>query len=185
MRSLQGHLLLASPVMMDPNFAQSVVLICEHNDQGAMGLVLNRPMEMTIDEQWPQVSVTPCACEQVIFVGGPCEGPLMILHDSDDFPDLSPLAHVHLSTEKSEVEQLVASPPPRIKFLVGYAGWGPDQLENEIEQSGWATMPADSSHIFDTGDGEQLWMRLIELQARAVNNRGLRNHITPSDPSVN
>jgi len=80
MKSLQGHLLIASPTLLDPNFRKSVVLLVQHNEEGAMGLVLNRPTETKLCEAWTQVAETDCASDASLNLGGPCEGPLMALH---------------------------------------------------------------------------------------------------------
>src|SRR5687768_5273835 len=88
MKSLQGQLLIASPKLFDPNFFRSVVLLVQHTDAGALGLVLNRPLEMTINDAWGQVSETPCDATGFLHQGGPCEGPLMVLHTDSALPEL-------------------------------------------------------------------------------------------------
>src|SRR5205814_2997514 len=80
MKSLQGQLLIASPKLFDPNFFRSVVLLVQHTENGALGLILNHPLEMTIANAWEQVSEMPCEATGVLHQGGPCDGPLMVLH---------------------------------------------------------------------------------------------------------
>ena len=80
MPDLQGQLLVASPRMADPNFHRTVVLILRHGDDGSMGLVLNRPLELSVKEACEQALVSPCNVEGPLHQGGPCEGPLMVLH---------------------------------------------------------------------------------------------------------
>ena len=75
--SLEGNFLVASRELLDPNFARSVVLIIRHSDEGAMGLVLNRPTKTSVSEAWKQVSEAPCPSTGLIHLGGPCRGPLM------------------------------------------------------------------------------------------------------------
>ena len=78
--SLDGHFLVASRELLDPNFARSVVLIIRHSEEGAMGLVLNRPTKTSVSEAWKQVSEAPCPTTGLIHLGGPCRGPLMAIH---------------------------------------------------------------------------------------------------------
>src|ERR1700761_360810 len=77
---LKGKVLVASAELLDPNFARSIVLIVQHDENGAMGLVLNRPLETTVAEAWTQVSAVPYPNNDTLFQGGPCEGPLMVVH---------------------------------------------------------------------------------------------------------
>ncbi|HEX4792994.1 MAG TPA: YqgE/AlgH family protein, partial [Humisphaera sp.] len=108
MNSLQGHLLIASPQLADPNFARSVVLIVQHNESGALGLILNRPLETNLQSVWEQVSDVPCFVDQPLHQGGPCEGPLMVLHGDESLSEMSLLPGVYWSTDKDSVEQLVS-----------------------------------------------------------------------------
>src|SRR5437764_733950 len=100
MTSLQGQLLIASPKLLDPNFAQSVILMIQHNDEGALGLVLNRPLGMSVRSAWEQVSEIPCEIESPLLKGGPCEGPLMVVHTSAALSQVEVLPGVYFSTEK-------------------------------------------------------------------------------------
>src|ERR1700748_1927959 len=107
MKSLQGYLLVASPKLLDPNFSRSVVLIVQHNDEGALGLVLNRPLDTTIDMVWDQVSQVPCLRDDPLHQGGPCEGTLMVLHGDPSLSPVQVLPGVYFNTEKESVEQLI------------------------------------------------------------------------------
>src|SRR4051812_22214559 len=84
MKSLQGQILVASPKLVDPNFFHTVVLMVQHNDEGALGLVLNRPLQTTVKEMWEQVDEgTKCGVEGALHQGGPCEGALMVVHGEE------------------------------------------------------------------------------------------------------
>ncbi len=185
MKSLQGHLLIASDTLLDANFYRTVVLIVQHNEHGALGLILNRPLDMTLEDVWEQISEMPCLNDAPLHQGGPCEGTLMILHGDDSLSPLEVLPGVYFSTEKEDVEHLVSgygdnSPA---KFFVGYSGWSADQLEGELESGAWLTLPATARHIFETaGDLWTILCRRINLTATYP---WLSIHLIPDDPSVN
>jgi len=86
--SLQGHLLIASPHLADPNFARTVVLMVQHSDQGALGVVLNRPTSKTVKELWKEVGDAPCHTEAPVCLGGPVSGPLMAVHTNQFFAEI-------------------------------------------------------------------------------------------------
>lgn len=182
MASLQGKLLLASPALLDPNFVQSVVLLVQHDENGALGLVLNRTLRATLRQAWEQVdSDVTCAVDHPLYCGGPCDGPLMVLHMH------APSAQVMLpdgtcfSTEKQSVEWLVAHGGEQpAKFCVGYSGWSPDQLEAELESGSWVVAPATRDRIFRTGP--ETWEQVMRLTHPNV---FLNPAARPGDPSWN
>ncbi len=183
MQSLQGQLLIAAPTLVDPNFVRAVVLIIEHNDEGAWGLVLNRQTDTPVADAWEQVSQVPCASEQMLHHGGPCEGPLMVVHKRGDIGGAEPLDGVFVAVDSDDVEQLVGCDDEAMAFYVGYAGWGAGQLEEEIESGSWLSCPASDAHLFDPGDDP--WGVLTKQVARAEALKGLNPKIIPKDPSMN
>lgn len=183
MESLQGHLLIASPQLRDPNFFHSVVLMIQHGGEGALGVVLNRPMEMTIQDAWPQVSGSPCNAEGPLHEGGPCDGPLLVLHTDSTLSQTRVCDGVYFNTEKESIERLVARSAGPLKFFVNYAGWAPDQLEREIAAGGWVTTPAGQEQIF--GDDGDLWPAALRLASRRSRLAGIDPKLIPDDPSVN
>jgi putative transcriptional regulator len=158
-------LLLSMPQMNDPNFARTVVLLCEYTEHGAFGLVVNRQMEepaWTMVKTDPPVIVDP---ELRLWVGGPVEPQrTWVLMSDADGPDseqqeISP--GVILSASKALALKLLQSPPrSRSRIVVGYAGWGPGQLDHEIAASAWLTMPVDPMLIFNVPP-EQMWEAAI------------------------
>ncbi len=158
--SLQGHLIVAAPKLRDPNFFKTVVLMVQHNDEGALGLVLNRPLEATIEAAWEQVSETPCHAEGPLHQGGPCEGPLMVVHTHETASDIEVFPGVYFTTEREKIEWLMKHNDGAIKFFVGYAGWAAGQLENEIQENGWLHCAADADLIFG-GDVEHKYERAL------------------------
>jgi putative transcriptional regulator len=183
MASLQGHLLIAAPNLRDPNFFRSVVLLVQHNDQGALGVVLNRPLETSIQEAWPQVSEEPCNAEGLLHQGGPCPGPLMVLHTDPTNSQIEVCDGIHFSTDKDTIEQLVTQTAGPLKFFVNYAGWGPGQLEGEIEAGGWLTTPAADEQVFT--DDKELWTLALRLADRRTRLAGVDPKLIPDDPSLN
>jgi putative transcriptional regulator len=185
MKSLQGQLLVASPKLQDPNFFRSVVLIVQHNDDGALGLVLNRPLEPTIDSVWDQVSEGPCLSDAHLHRGGPCDGPLMVLHTDDDHSQIEVLGGVHFTTEKDAVEQLVSDPTGKpLKFFLGYAGWSAGQLEGELSEQAWVTIDGTAEQVF-LEDVEPQWDALRRAIGRATAAPWIDPKFIPDDPSVN
>ena len=140
--SLSGKLLVASPSMDDPNFAYAVILMVEHHEEGALGLVLNRPSDTPVNEVWGQISALPCPIDRSLLRGGPCPGPLMLLHDRPRHAQVEVCRGVCFTTEEPLVQELIREPADPLSFFLGYAGWGPGQLEGELNQGGWLVTPA-------------------------------------------
>jgi len=183
MKSLQGHFLIASPKLVDPNFFHTVVLIVQHNEEGAFGLVLNRPVETTVAEMWREVADEYCGVEGVLHQGGPCEGPLMVVHKEEEYSEIVVAPGVYFCTRKDTIERFVADSGTQSKFFAGYAGWTAGQLEAEMEEDSWLSMPATAGAIFS--DAEDLWNSLMRKAGLAKIWPGLDPARIPEDPSVN
>lgn len=183
MKSLKGHLLVASPDLLDPNFLRSVVLMIQHNEEGAFGVILNRPTDVTIKALWEQVSSAPCQRDEQVFIGGPVEGPLIAIHSHDASPEHLVLPGVYVNVEKDEIERLIGMNSLELKCLIGYAGWGAGQLESELSQGSWLTIPARRDHVFE--GGEDLWDDVNkEILGQSVVAPLKIKHI-PIDPQMN
>ncbi|MEZ6120604.1 MAG: YqgE/AlgH family protein [Pirellulaceae bacterium] len=128
MKSLRGQLLVASPQLPDPNFYRSVVMILDHDEDGAMGLILNRTCSRTLKDIWPLISNRPCLSNALIGVGGPVEGPLLALHNNPLLDEFQVLPGVFFSQKRESIEQLVTDGKSSIRIFLGYAGWGGGQL---------------------------------------------------------
>jgi len=158
-------LLLSMPQMADPNFARTVVLLCEYTDQGAFGLVVNRPMSepaWTLVKTEPAVRVDP---ELRLWIGGPVDPQRTWVLTSDsagpDDEQKEICNGVVLSASKTLTLQVLQAPPSRrSRVIVGYAAWGPGQLETELASSSWLTIAVDPSLIFDV-PAEQMWEAAI------------------------
>jgi putative transcriptional regulator len=184
MASLQGQLLVASPQMRDPNFHRSIILIVKDDGDGAMGVILNRPLEISIKDACERVLETPCAMEGYLHQGGPCDGPMMVLYEGDAFGsaagDVEVFAGVWFITNKDEIEQLLAEGPQQLKCIIGYAGWGSEQLANEMTEGAWLVSPVSAERVF-SGDPKQ-WSKLMTqlTMGDQIDPRRI-----PDDPSVN
>ncbi len=183
MNSLQGQLIVASTSLLDPNFRRSIVLIVRHNEEGAVGLILNRRTTATVKEVWDKVSQSPCQRADNVYLGGPCQGPLMAVHIKSTPEEIEVLAGVYFTAESDELEHLMAEPDSQAKFFFGYAGWGQGQLEAELDQGAWLTLPASLEHVF--GDQQGAWEKLLK-QGEGRSLAALLNikHV-PADPSLN
>jgi putative transcriptional regulator len=185
MQSLEGHLLVASPHLDDSPFSQAVILVLYHSQDGAFGVVLNRPLEQTVDSLWRQLSDQPCQCQRPLDMGGPVSGPLMALHREESLAEMD--AHVpggvYVAATKEHLEQLVSEADQPCRIFVGHAGWNGGQLEREIESGVWLLAQATADHVF--GEDENLWRNTIRQIGRAILTSTLKIKHIPADVSWN
>ncbi len=183
MDTFEGHLLIASPQLGDENFARSLVLLIEHNQEGAFGVVLNRPVSKTLQELWREVGSAPCHSRQPVYLGGPVPGPLMSLHTTRALAETEPVPGVFFAARKQHLDKLVLSESPAYKVFIGHAGWGAGQLENELRQGAWRTLPATAELIFSTAD--DLWETVFRQLGQSLIKSMLHVKDLPADPTVN
>jgi putative transcriptional regulator len=161
--NLTNHFLIAMPNMVDPYFAKSLALICEHNDQGALGVVINRPIEMTLQALFDQISIPlgePRLKGIPVHFGGPVQIDRgFVLHQPLGTwqSTLAVNSEIGLTTSK-DVLQAVArgEGPSQILVTLGYAGWAPGQLEQELIQNAWLSVPAKPELIFNLPPEQRL-----------------------------
>ncbi len=184
MNSLKGHLLVATPQLLDPNFVRTVLLMFEHNEAGAAGVILNRPTEATISDISAQFLEERVEWDKPIHLGGPVPGPLLALHTSEALSDQEVLTGVYSTVEAGRIRELIRNRAEPSRIIANYAGWGPGQLEAEIADQSWYSLPAKAEHVFWSSD-DDLW----EFVSREIRSRrmsqwlGLRE--LPDDPSMN
>jgi putative transcriptional regulator len=183
MDHIKGAFLVASPHLPDPNFFRSVVLMVEHSDEGALGLILNRVTNTTLKEVWQSVGQASCETDQHLYLGGPVNGPLMALHADPNLEGTEVIPHVFFSSEKQTLEALVLPPARQFRIFSGYAGWGPGQLEQELRVGGWLVAAAHSHQIF--GNEEDLWRQVTHAIGSEITHGALRIRHVPSDPQCN
>jgi len=154
--NLTHHFLIAMPAMADPHFSRTLTYICEHNDQGALGIVVNRPLEMTLQALLEQVSIPPAGGKfksVPIHFGGPVQVDRgFVLHSplGQWQSTLAVSAEIGLTTSKDILQAVARGEGPGKLFVtLGYAGWAPGQLEHELALNAWLTVPASPDVIFD------------------------------------
>jgi putative transcriptional regulator len=175
-----GKLLVATPTIVDPHFERTVVLLCRHDGEGAFGLILNRPSDIPVAAHlpdWADLVATPA----VVGFGGPVDPDAAVGLGSGPVPsDLwTPVADrlglVDLSMRPADFPGLET-----VRIFAGYSGWGPDQLDNEIEDAGWFVVDSTQGDVFSDAPGE-LWSSVLRRQ---------RDEIAlfadfPADPGMN
>lgn len=178
-----GRLLVAEPMLGDPNFDRTVVLVLDHGRHGAMGLVLNRPTDLPVAAALPDWATVVCD-PAVVHVGGPVEGEsgwclarAPGLGAPERFaPVLGDVGLVDLELDPLEVANSVSA----ARLYAGYSGWGPGQLEHELAQDAWFVVDAEPDDPF-LPDGPALWRRILARQPGPL----ARLAAFPIDPSLN
>jgi putative transcriptional regulator len=165
MESLTGYFLIADPQLADPNFRQSVVLIVRHDEEGALGLIVNRPAPLPFHKVWEQLTKEPCPTEVELFVGGPCGGPLMALHAKSELGEIDVSSHLHFTADIQHIRALLEDGDGPLRLFGGYSGWGPNQLETELAAGGWIIVPAAEDQLF--GPPDELWIGLLRKLKKA------------------
>jgi putative transcriptional regulator len=161
----KGVFLVASPQLQDPNFRQTVVLLCEHGSKGTVGIIVNRQTDLLLSEVLPDLT-TLKGTSYRLFWGGPVQptAVLMLFRVVHPPGESRPVMEgVFLGGNPDLLDRLIMHPEPTETFhaYAGYAGWGPGQLEAEMASGAWATVKADSKTVFDK-DPAQLWPDLLE-----------------------
>jgi putative transcriptional regulator len=180
--SARAKLLVAAPNLADPNFRRTVVLVAEHTDEGAMGVVLNRPSDTTVLEASPDL-VALADPSGYVHVGGPVQPKGVIVLAEFDEPDaaasivIGDVGFVPAGSDLDRLGELVR----RARVFAGHAGWGPGQLDVELEDDGWIVVDAPHPDELFTEDSEALWSDVLE-------RKGGRYTLVarmPEDPRVN
>jgi len=150
------HFLIAMPSLADPNFSQTVTLICDHNDEGALGIVINRPLELSLSELFEHLEMTttiPLPVNAAVYAGGPVQMDhgFVLHHPLGQWESTLRIQEQLGLTTSRDILSAIASGDGPEKSLVtlGYAGWGPGQLEQEISNNAWLTVPNDIKIVFD------------------------------------
>lgn len=178
-----GNVLLSEPFLDDPYFGRKVVLLCEHNEEGSFGFVLNNFVDIDVDEVMDDLP----KLDTRISVGGPVKnGNLYYLHTREDIVDSIPVVDgVFMGGDFDQIKDLLQAgglKAGEIRFFIGYSGWSPAQLQDEIRSRSWFVADADKANIMRTDEeNESYWKRLISDMGDGF------THIAnaPSDPSLN
>jgi putative transcriptional regulator len=183
MESLRGQLIIASPLLQDPNFDRTVVLITEHDEEGAMGLVLNRPSDAPVAEAVPDLAWVAPDDDGLVHIGGPVAPDGVIVLAEWDDPTLaavlveSDLGFVPGDAPSQEALELAIR---RARVYAGHAGWGPGQLEEELAEDAWIVEAPLREELFSE-DPESLWAAVLRRKGREF---ALLSTMPP-DPSLN
>jgi len=155
--NLTNHFLIAMPNLLDPNFYQTVTYVCMHSDEGAMGIVINRPLEVDLGDVLEHMNIEaadPAASRIPIFEGGPVQRERgFVLHQPAGKWEamLTMSNNVGITTSRDILGAIAeGNGPPHVLIALGYAGWDAGQLEKEMAENAWLSTPADSSIIFST-----------------------------------
>lgn len=175
---LCNQFLIAMPGMADPNFSQTVTLICEHNADGALGLIVNRPLPMTLDEVFTQLSLDNRDTnlgERVVLKGGPVQTDRgFVVHRAGGTWDstLKVSESIHVTTSRDVLAALAGGSGPQDAFVaLGYAGWQAGQLEEEIRANAWLNVPASEAIVFGM-PFEERWHAAGRLLGIELNRLG-------------
>jgi len=176
----RGDLLIAEPLLDDPNFSRSVILVCEHQDDGSFGLVINKPAMITIEE-----SSNSLLQDNGVYIGGPVEqNTLHIVHRIDELEESTPLRDgIYWGGNYEQLNVLHSQGllnPSNCKLFMGYSGWGKQQLEDELTRNSWVIGRHDLSILFEV-DPENLWREILKSMGEKY--RMLSNY--PTDPRMN
>ena len=179
-QSLKGQLLIAGPGLVDPNFRRTVVLVGEHSEDGALGLVLNRASDATVDEAVPELGALVDSLEPV-HVGGPVQpSAIVVLADFVEPDRAGSLVLDSVGFLPAEVDPDELGELRRARVFAGYSGWGPGQLDGELEEGSWIVEPALPEDVF-TDDPEELWAEVLRRKGGPYGVLALMPH----DPSLN
>ena len=180
MESLRGHLLISSGGLYDPNFRHTVVLVGEHNADGALGVVLNRALDVTVHKTLPELrGLVPAG--EALFQGGPVQPASPVLLAEFSHPEAADiLVFGSVGFLVGEVSADAVPSIRRARVFAGYSGWGPGQLEEEMAAGSWIIEPAREDDVF-TDAPDLLWSRV--LQRKGPEYRPLSR--MPYDPSMN
>ncbi len=187
MASIAGKALVASPYLTDRNFLRSVVLILQHDDDGALGLVLNRPTELTVGEVMTSFLNKPHINAEPIYCGGPVEGRLKVVHDraesaQHDYEYCEELG-LYVTSERDAIVEIWEAQDCRYRCFDGYSGWMPGQLDSELKAGGWLVWDAPSETVF--ANPEPMWKQAVQQIGREILAVQIDASRIPSDPATN
>jgi putative transcriptional regulator len=167
--SLTNHFLIAMPGLKDPNFSRTVTYICEHTEQGAMGIVINRPMDIRLGEVLEQLDIEADAGgvgDAQVYLGGPVQTDRgFVIHTgvTDYDSTLMVTPDIRVTTSRDVLEAIAAGRGPEQRLVaLGYAGWSGGQLEEELSANAWLSGPADTDIIFTMSPAER-WLAAAQL----------------------
>lgn len=188
MESIKGKALVASPYLTERNFLRSVVFILRHDEEGAFGLILNRPTEVTVGDLMERFLGAPSENVEPIYNGGPVEGPLLVLHDrvdgaeTDEFEFCADLG-LYVATDQETLVDIWQKNACKYRCFDGYSGWGAGQLESELRAGGWLVWDAPRDCVFS--NPENIWKEAVQQIGREILAIQIDTARIPNDPANN
>lgn len=198
MESIQGFALVASPYLTDPNFMRSVVYILRHDEDGALGLVLNRPLEKRVGKLLGELSEIEIDNTAPVYYGGPVDGPLVMLQklsvqDANQYSDCVQEIHgdgmmatgLCVASDQERILAVCGSDacPNTYRVFDGYSGWSAGQLEHELQSGGWLVWDVSPDQVFF--DPDEIWKLAIRQIGRDILSGGIDPSKIPEDPAYN
>jgi putative transcriptional regulator len=179
--SLRGQLLIASPALVDPNFRRTVVLVTEHTEEGAMGVVLNRVSPVPVADAVPQLAEL-VGKDGMVHVGGPVQPEAVVaLAELDDPAEAAAIAFADVGYIRADAQpEELTGVVRRLRLFAGYSGWGGGQLEGELGESAWIVEAAEPDDVF-TSEPERLWSDVLRRKGGGYAVIATM----PPDPSLN
>lgn len=179
----KGHFLVARPQLADSNFARTVIYLFDHSAEGAAGVVINRPSKLTIEELSTKIFGNTVHWDKPIIVGGPVGGPLLVVHEDADWADEEIDSEVYRTVDPDKIHHILDRKIEPSLLIANFSGWGPNQLEMEIEEGSWDIIKATREKIF-WNELKDLWDVLTgEIQSR--NLAKLLRLKSPEKPGLN
>ena len=171
--SLVGQFLIASPSLKDPNFEKTVTLVCEQNESGSLGLIINKPLHQELEEVISQMNLNEIDTKEISFLQG---GPVgldrgFVIHNSGLWKNTTEVnENTFITSSRDIIDDIIDGQGPNHSlFIVGYSGWGPGQLESELMTNSWISAPYDPAIVFDI-DTDSRWEKSIDsLGIKSVN----------------
>ena len=181
--SLRGHILVASPKLTDPNFFRTVVLMIQHDEEGAAGVVLNRPTRNSLKDIWDLIGEGTCPANSPLRWGGPVGNTLLALHTNAELASGIVMPGLYVASESDQLRQLLEPSSSLLQLYLGYSGWGAGQLESELQYGGWLIATAAAEMPFY--DGDDLWEQSIDRIGQQILRPAMGHVPSPDDPRVN
>lgn len=183
-----GKLLVASPSMVDPMFGRSVCLVMHHDEDGAIGVLLNRPLQAGPQELWKLLDSSASRISQrphrSIHFGGPMAGPVVALHAQQQLAEAETATGVYIAAQKEHLQELVSrSESSPMRLIIGHAAWQSGQLEKEIAAGVWYLLPATADRVFEADDS--MWPHLVRTGVGHTLASWVGIDDTHLDPSLN
>jgi putative transcriptional regulator len=182
--SLKGHLLVASPTLTEGNFSKTVLLILEHTEDGAAGVILNRPTEISVGNFAREFLSEELEWDKFLYMGGPVSGPLLVLYSDDSDPEREIIAGVSSTADTDRIMEILQEKREPSLIIANYAGWEGGQLEAEMLEGSWLVHQATPGLIF-WAEERDFWDAMIRQISSTKLNDLLGLGRLPGDPSQN